>query len=422
MKILLTSDHNPESVNGVIVSVLNLQRELEMMGHDVRLLCLSPTNKSYREKNNYYIESFSLGAIYPKLRGSMVLTNDYIDEIIDWKPDIIHSQCEFFTYSYVNKIAMRTGARIIHTYHTLYRYYISYLLPGLTEVVPEKYWVPLVKSVMRNRLNSADCIIAPTAKTRDELLKGKVGLVIRVIPTGIDLREYDQRLTPEEKRAILDQLAIPEGSLVYGNVGRVAEEKNNSEILQAHKELVKKYPNLYLVFTGDGTYREALEQEVRDLGLEDRVRFSGQIARDQVWKYYQILDLFVTASISETQGLTYIEALANDLPVVARRDRAIDGVVLDGVNGYQYDTVEGLTARVSSLIDQPRLLNQLKQGAHRDRDRFSSQVFGQRVFELYQEVLNREGPTQIQKAAKGLPRIQLQAGENAHAPGIFTLK
>ncbi len=382
MKILLTSDHNPTSVNGVIVSVMNLKMELEKKGEDVKLLCLSPSKESYVEGNIYYIGSISFN-IYPDVRAAFNQYHPFIEELIDWRPDIIHSQCEFFTYSFVHRIATKTHAPIVHTYHTMYEHYMRY-------VIPIGNWSKLVAPVMRQRLKTSDVVIAPTRKVRDNLSKGKVTDFIRIIPTGIDLSKFDQKLAQQEKREILDHLQIPEGARVFGSVGRLAEEKNYSEILAAMKQLLQSHDNLYLVLTGDGTFREYLEKEARTLGIDHRVRFPGMVPVDKVYAYYQILEFFVSASISETQGLTYIEALANGLPVIARRDGAIDNVVISDSNGYQYESEWELRNYIDRILADSELLHRLQQGAIESRHQFGTEIFGERVYQLYKEILNRD--------------------------------
>lgn len=382
MKILLTSDHNPTSVNGVIVSVLNLKMELEKRGEDVKLLCLSPTKESYVEGNIYYVGSISF-KIYPDVRAAFNQFHPFIEELIDWCPDIIHSQCEFFTYSFVHRIATKTHAPIVHTYHTMYEHYVRYVLPIGN-------WSKMVAPVMRQRLKTSDVVIAPTRKVRDSLVQGKVAELIRIIPTGIDLSKFDRKLSHDEKKEILDSLNIPEGARIFGSVGRLAEEKNYSEILSAMKRLIDNHEDLYLVLTGDGTYRKHLEEEAEELGISHRVRFPGMVPVDKVFAYYQILEFFVSASVSETQGLTYIEALANGLPVIARRDGAIDNVVISDSNGYQYESEKELLLYVERILADADLLHKLQQGAIESRRQFGTEIFGERVYQLYKEILNRD--------------------------------
>ncbi len=390
MKVLLTSDLNPGQVNGVVISIKNLMKELEKKGVDVRLLCLSPNNRSYVEGNVYYMASFPFN-IYPDIRASVFPSSELMDKILTWKPDVIHSQCEFFTYSFVEKLAKKLNCPIIHTYHTLYRYYVGYLLPGH---LAEK----LVAPVMRMRLNTADVVVAPTVKTKRLLLDGGISDHIVVIPTGIDLEKFERRISSEEKSKLKDELDLPEDAMIYGTVGRLAQEKNLYEIIEAHADLIKRWGKLYLVLVGDGKYRPDLEKLVDKLGIRDRVRFTGMVDPDNIYQYYQLLDFFVSASVSETQGLTYIEALANGLGVIARRDLALEGVVQDGKNGLIYDDRAELIEKIEMVIGNKDLLEQLHEEALKSKWKFGTEEFGDKIYKLYEQVLMMDGQRRLKKA------------------------
>lgn len=381
MKVLLTSDLNPDSVNGVIVSVLMLKQELERQGCEVKLLTLSSSLETYRDGDVYYVGSVPLGAIYPDLRASLNTHSALVDELIRWKPDIIHSQCEFFTYSFVQRIAKHCHCPIIHTYHTQYEYYTKYVLPGK--------WDGLLARVMALRLRSADVVIAPTEKTRRYLLDENICSTVRVIPTGIDLDAFSQAGTAEEMAALRQKMGVPASWRLYGNVGRVAQEKNLDEVLAIHQRVRKQRDDVGLLLVGDGAGMKQLKKQIEALALKDSVFLTGMVPKESVGSYYQLLDIFVSASVSETQGLTYIEALANGRPVIARRDEAIAHVVQSGVNGYQYDTPEECVRILLQLFSDNALYAQWKQGAWESRDQFSKAHFGERVFALYQEQLRR---------------------------------
>lgn len=396
MKILITSDLWHPSVNGVVVSVSNLLDELRKTEHDVRVLTLSHKDKSYIEDGIYYIKSVDF-YVYPDVRASLRTHDPLIDELIEWKPDIIHSQCEFFTYRFVKRIAVKCQCPIVHTYHTMYEHYAKYLLKvrGLSELGPK-----LVPPLMRYILKSADTIIAPTEKVKRSLLEHKIAYNIRVIPTGIDLSRHEHQMDPEEREAFRRRIGIPEGAFVIGSLGRIAEEKNFSELLRIVPKLREEIPNLLVLLTGGGVYLDALREETQKLGIEDIVLFPGMVDPEEVTKYYQALDLFISCSVSETQGLTYIEAMANGLPEVVRKDDAVEGVIIHGKNGFIYETEDELREYVLKLYRDPQLLKDFSQAARDHVARFSKEVFGQSVLELYYEVLNKENPAIRQTATK----------------------
>ena len=133
MKILLTTDWYKPVVNGVVTSVINLKKELEMRGHEVEVLTLSRNFESYAEEGVYYIKSLNLEKIYTNARAVIPHAEPLIQELIWWRPDVVHSQCEFMTFSYAAKIARKCNCPLIHTYHTVYEDYIHYLPGGFSQ-------------------------------------------------------------------------------------------------------------------------------------------------------------------------------------------------------------------------------------------------------------------------------------------------
>lgn len=397
MKVLLTSDLNLHSINGVSTSVRNLKKELEERGVQVRLLTLSETGKSYIEGNCYHVGSIPF-EIYPDIRAALNPYRKYVDEMIAWKPDLIHSQCEFFTYTYVQRIARKCHCPIVHTYHTQYEHYTSYVLPGdMTK---------LVGAVMRIRLATADVVIAPSQKTRDYLAKENISKDIRIIPTGIDLARFQLEEEPGERQALLKKWKLPADAMVYGTVGRVAQEKNLRELLEIHQKLLKTHPQVTLMIVGDGAYMGQLKREIEELGLEGRVVLTGMVSPEEISSYYRLFRLFVSASSSETQGLTYIEALANGRPVLARKDGAIAHVVQEGENGYQYQSVEEAVQVLARLLDDQAYYQRLAQGAVASRPSFGTERFGQRVYQLYQELIHRDATPKLQKRRVAVRSLQ----------------
>lgn len=386
MKILLTSDLFAPSVNGVVVSFMNLYNELKNMGHDVRILTLSKEDNSYVEGDVYFIRSFGL-KIYPHVRGTLAFNTRILNKIIDWKPDIIHSQCEFFTYGFAYRIARKVNCPLVHTYHTLYEYYTKYLLPieGLSH--------SLVSNVMRHRLRNADLIIAPTDKVKRTLDSYELNEKIIIIPTGINLDKYDHPISQEEKNSLKESLSIPLENKLLINLGRVAEEKNLKELLIAFKKLEERNKNVSFMIVGDGPYMKELKEEIHTLNLEDKVKLTGMIKPDYVARYYQTADIFVSASVSETQGLTYIEALANSLPEIARRDDCLEGVLIHDYNGYIYDTIDQFVDYAEKLINSEEKLKEFSKNANEVSKLYSTKNFGKNVFAAYKEVLKNFAPS-----------------------------
>lgn len=382
MKILITTDWYAPTVNGVVTSVLNLQRELSAQGHEVRVLTLSPSARSYREGSVTYIGAVSAEKIYPGARVRTALSSELLQALAQWKPDIIHSQCEFSTFRLARKLSAATGAPIVHTYHTVYEDYTHYFSPS------RRWGRKAVATFSRHIIAQTACVIAPTAKVRHLLERYDVARPIHVIPTGIDLSRFTAPRDEARLAALRRSLGIPTGQFVLSCVGRLAEEKNIGELLENLATLGREDVTLLLV--GDGPYRSALEARTAELGLQKQVIFTGMVPPEQVTEYYRLGDLFVSASSSETQGLTYLEALASGVPALCRRDECLAGVVTDGVNGWQFENREEFHRYLTRFLAEGTLRQAMSANATALAvEHFSAQTFALRVAELYRWILDR---------------------------------
>ena len=198
------------------------------------------------------------------------------------------------------------------------------------------------------------------------------------------------------RRAVLRaSLGIPAENTVLVCVGRLAEEKNIQELLRLRAALGSRPVTLLLV--GDGPDRPRLEQVARDLKLgAPAVIFAGMVAPEEVPDWYRLGDLFVSASSSETQGLTYIEALAAGVPALCRADPCLEGVIQDGENGWQYRGAEEFRQRLEAFLAHPEAHETLRRQAAESAEQFSAQRFAQRVEKIYQMQLARRPACQIQ--------------------------
>lgn len=327
MKVLITTDLYTTNTNGVVTSVRNLMEELEKKGHEVRVLTVSEKLRSHKEDNIYYIKSVPLGVVYPDVRMPISYRHRYLRELINWKPDVIHSQCEYFSYQFAGYISKKTAAPIVHTYHTLYEQYVTYIFPS------QKIGAYFVGILSKFRLRKAEAIVAPTQKVETVLKNYGIHNPIHVVPSGIALEQHKERLAEEERREKRGALGIPENHTVLLNLGRLGTEKNLPELIKLFSIAMSHNPKLTLLIVGDGPARKELEELAARLGVADHVIFTGMVDPSEVHKYYQLGDIFVSASTSETQGLTYIEAAANGLPLLCRRDTCLDGVLVEGKNG-----------------------------------------------------------------------------------------
>lgn len=279
-------------------------------------------------------------AVCPPCRG--------IGEILAWKPDLIHSQCEFSSFLIAKWIGEKLRIPIVHTYHTVYEDYTHYFSAG-------RPWGKQAAALFsRFILERTDRVIVPTKKVAGLLAGYGVDRPMEVIPTGIRTERFvpirsgsGAKEQQAERSRIRQSLGIGEEKTVLLALGRLAKEKNLEELITFFGRLDE--PGMELVIAGDGPERKALEALAGQQKGRERIHFAGMIPFEETPAWYRAADLFVCASRSETQGITYLEALSAGLPVICRKDECVEGIVMDGLNGCVYENwMDFLCAAVCS--------------------------------------------------------------------------
>lgn len=383
MKILITTDWYQPVINGVVTSVVNLANGLSAQGHEVRILTLSCDHLSHRIGNVIYMGSAGAGRVYPNARFCPLPTGQCFQELIEWRPDIVHSQCEFSTFLMAKRIAWRCSCPLVHTYHTVYEDFTHYFSHSVSIGKRE------AAAFSREVLNKTDAVIVPTAKIRDMLHRYGVKVPISVIPSGLELTQFRQK--NEDAEALRSSLGIKSGETVLLYLGRLAQEKNIDELLRLLKG--QSDPNLRLLLVGDGPYRPQLERKAQELRLGDRVIFAGMVNHAEVARYYGAGDIFVSASHSETQGLTYQEAMAAGLPLLCHEDACLADVIQDGVNGMTYGSDEEFSEKLQRLLVDKICCRTLGAAARETAfSQFSTEKFAENVLNEYRVVLQSKHP------------------------------
>lgn len=378
MKILITSDWYISAVNGVVTSILNLKRGLEARGHEVRILTLSDTRRSFEKDGVMYVGSLSANAVYPGARLRVGYGKNCLARIMEWQPDIVHSNCEFSTFPLAQRISLELHIPLIHTYHTVYENYTHYFSPS--KVLGRK----LVTVFSRKVAAKTDALIAPTDKVKTLLHSYGISAPVYVLPTGIDQEKFVSAGKSFDRLRVRKQLGISPEQVVLISVGRMAKEKNVGELIRIMTHFREE--NIRLLLVGDGPCRRKLQKQAEELGIEHQVIFTGMITPERVSYYYQAGDLFVSASTSETQGLTYIEALSSGLPMLCRRDDSLQGVILENYNGWQYDSETAFVQKVRYFLEHTEQHGMLSQNAMRIAERFSISAFACQAEQIYQEL------------------------------------
>lgn len=380
MKILITSDTYENQICGVDTSITTLKDQLIKQGHDVRVLALSKDNKSKIINNDYFIGSFPLHFI--DFRQSLKFNDAIIDEIISWNPNIIHVQTEWFSGRISKKISKKTNCPYINTCHTSWEDFTSGLIPSK---IIRRF---ISKIIIKTCYDESSAIIAPSEKMIPHLKKMNINLPTYVIPTGVDLNKFNQKLTSEEENKLKSDLNISDNAKILVYIGRIAKEKNMDELIEFIPDLVLKDKDIVLIICGEGPYMKHLKNKINELNIKNHVRLTGVIQPKDTYKYYHLAKIFVSSSTCETQGITYMEALASSLPLVCRYDESLDNVIENGYNGFAYNTKREFIDYILKILDMSEDYEMLKNNAFKTSKKFSKEKFAENIETVYLDILN----------------------------------
>lgn len=287
----------------------------------------------------------------------------------------------FFTFQYAKYISKKTKVPIVHTYHTLYEQYVGYIMPF------KSFGKYIVKIFSRKRLKRVNTVIAPTNKVKLTLLDYGLKNNIKVVPSGIDMTQHKKQLSREVRIKNRQALGILDEKFVLINLGRLGTEKNLKELIEYFSYARQKHKNLILLIVGDGPAKTVLQKQAVQLGIAESVIFTGMIDPKKVQEYYQLGDVFVSASTSETQGLTYIEAAANGLPLLCRKDPCLIDIIVNGKNGYEYTNEYEFTDYIQNIINNPNWQQTASEKSKKIALKFDKTSFGKAVEQIYNSLM-----------------------------------
>ena len=376
MKILITTDTYRPTINGVVTSIESLKKALDRLGHDVRILTFSDSFNSKQEDDIYYMGSLGAGKFYPDARMNKLFYNRFYEDIMDWKPDIVHSQTEFTMFIQAKKIAKDLDIPLLHTYHTVYEDYTHYFS------LNKKIGKELAKQFTKQIIKTTDGVVVPTNKIYNLLTEYNIHEDIYVAPTGINV----QKLSECDDFDIRSGYKIPEDKHIVLFLGRIGKEKNITEILQYLENIDRD--DIVFIIAGAGPFLSELKEICLNSKIRDRLIFTGMIDSSKVGNFYSKADVFVSASTSETQGLTFIESMACSTPIICRHDDCLDGVLIEGKTGFGYDTEEEFIDYLNQILDNKKLRDKMGKNCKQLVDEnYTEDSFANKIEQIYTKVI-----------------------------------
>lgn len=408
MRIGIFTETYTPYISGLVTSEVMLKKALEKKGHEVYVVTANLKSFKYdydEEEKVLRIPGIPTGIYDSRL--TSIYPIQAVNKIKSWNLDVIHSQTEFAIGTFARLLAKQYNIPLVHTYHTMYEDYIHYITKGYFDKSSKKLVEYFTKFYCET---TATELIVPTTKTY-KLFKEKYEFEknIHIIPTGIEVeRFYEENIDQKEVEILKRSLRITKKDFVILFIGRLAEEKNVEFLIEAQAKLNKKYPNMKLLIVGDGPDKTKYETLAEKKGIKENVIFTGKVAWEEIPYYYHCSNVFATASKTETQGLTIIEAMASGIVPVCMRDEAFISMVTENLNGLFFETEKEYQEQIIKLYTRQEKHKRLNKQARIQAEHYSSDNYAERVLEVYQRAIkekqseNRFGIlSQIIKKIKG---------------------
>ena len=369
-------------VNGAVVSIDLLVRELRNAGHHVSVF--APRFPGFRDND---AEVYRLPSVrYMKLPPIYIAVPGTPRALLKLRRsqfDILHVHSPLSVGFLAYVLARTKHVPLVYTNHcsiTDYTHYVKFV--GGTR--PIRYAARWFSSTSANL---SDRVVVPSAKFDKLLQEQKVHRPIHIIPNGIDLTNF---YASQETGALRGRLGLGPDHQLLVFVGRVDPEKRIDLVIEMFNRVAPHFPDSHLVIVGDGSARKKLEKQAGSSLHKERIHFTGMINRADLPGILHDGDLFVSATTSETQCLAMIEAIAAGLPVAAIWDDAFEGILEDGVNGRVAQDVETFSSVVHDLLADPETRKRYSKNSMELSRNFSVESQVAALVRLYRKAISAQ--------------------------------
>ncbi len=390
MKVALFTDTYPPQINGVATATATLAEALRKNGNEVLVVTVSVDGQKHITKKDgiVRIPGITLKWLY-KYKMAGVFSKRVYDYLKEFAPDVIHVQTEMGIGIFGRIAAHNLNVPLVYTYHTMYEDYTYYVTKG---------WRPFDK-VAKKVVASFSALVSDTTtefittsdKTKEALKRYGVKKFINVVPNGIDLSSF--KVDDDNKVSEIKKKYNLENKYTLLILGRLAKEKSNETILKFLSSYLLKVKDdsIRLLIVGDGPDKPDLEELSKKLHIDKQVIFVGSVEHKDVPSYYKAANLYISASTSETQGLTYIEAMASNLLVMAKFDFNLVNTIIDKKTGFFFtdeSSFQEVFNTVRSLNDE-QVASIKKAATDNIYQKFSLETYYERIINVYKKALRR---------------------------------
>jgi 1,2-diacylglycerol 3-alpha-glucosyltransferase len=382
MRIGMMVDVYKPRVSGVTNYVSLNKRALENAGHEVYVFTFG--DLEYQDDEPRVIRSPALPladtGFYLSLRHKTK------HKKLLQTMDVIHVHHPFLSGRLALNYCRPVKIPVVFTNHSRYDLMAQAYLP----MMPDEMSHSLLQAYLPAFCEAVDLVISPSESMAKILREFDVKSHIEVIPNGVDLHQFRQaKPFPRSEFGFTDQDIL----LIY--VGRVAPEKNIRFLLQSFAGIAQLIPNVYLLIVGGGKkqFEEELQNLIEQLGITNRVRSIGMIDYEDIPSYLAMGDIFVTTSLSETFGMSTVEAMSVGLPIMGVHAIGTSDIVEDGKTGFlSTEDVAAFTAKLTYLCLYPGLRKSMGAAARQASEQYDIERTTKILLEHYTRLIESTKP------------------------------
>lgn len=390
MRIAIFTETYFPFISGIVTHIKTLKDGLEAAGHEVLIVTSKPKALHHYVKDGVlYCPGIPLKRIYGYGFSNPVNVRR-LKIIEQFNPDILHIHTEFSMGIFGQFAARKLKKPIVYTLHTMYDDYLFY-------VAPEKFQnmvKPAAHAYFRKVANKATEIIGPSVKVVEFLRRCGVTRHINIVPNTVDLSDFLPKNVEAEKiSSIRAQLGIADGDVAMCFVGRLGKEKSIDVQIDFLAQFFKGDLRYKLFIIGDGPEHENLQQQIVSLGMQEQIKLLGRIEHPLLPPYYHACDLYTTASLSEINSISMLEAMASGLYVIQRFDLYNSSQITTGQNGATYNTAEEMAALLREECElSPELRTQRRATVTACATRYGQKEFISAIVDVYHRALEKYSP------------------------------
>ena len=387
LKIAMVTNTYLPFIGGVPISINRLVKGLRSEGHEVTIIAPEyPDLETLEDENVIRIGLLKYfkpdGFSFPV---SNIFSSEFKKTFNEKAFDVIHVHHPFWMGWKGLRLGKKYKLPVVLTYHTRLELY-AHLLPAFQLIFKNIISHKMIKKFAQK----CNGIISPTSTAKEYLSNIGVSRKKYVIPTGINCEKYDE--ITDEAVNDLRKKYVASDEVLSCTVTRLSKEKNIYFMLEALQEIKETTAiNFKHLIIGDGGEFKAIEQYIIENDLGEYITLVGKVDPEEIIKYYLASDLFLFTSLSETQGMVILEAMAGGCPVVAIRASGIEDIIENKSNGYKtQNSTKDWIEKVVRLMKDEILRNELSDNALEYSKEYSTKAIARKVLDVYYESIARE--------------------------------